>query len=66
MFRPRRDAPPATVPVDVEGRQFRMPEGASAAKPAATHTGASAKAATAAALRLGNIWDQKSARCKSA
>lgn len=31
MFRPRRDAQPASVMVEVEGRQIRLPEGSSAA-----------------------------------
>src|SRR5205085_6185320 len=31
MFRPRPDAPAATVEVEVEGRTVRVPEGASAA-----------------------------------
>jgi D-hydroxyproline dehydrogenase subunit gamma len=31
MFRKRPDAPAATVPVTVEGRDIRVPEGASAA-----------------------------------
>ena len=31
MFRPRPDAPAATIEVEVEGRTVRVPEGASAA-----------------------------------
>lgn len=31
MFRPRPDAPTATIEVEVEGRTVRVPEGASAA-----------------------------------
>ena len=31
MFRPRPDAPPASIPVEVEGRNVLVPPGASAA-----------------------------------